>query len=150
MSAVPNAPKNVQSPTIKSITKKSGLVRCGAKLAKLSLQPIHPVVRVVIRQQPRTTTGLKSTENPDILISQIHIPTVPHVIQVSVGVDTSVSNVARLKQNKKVLSAIIALTNVIEKVLSTGKNTGSGRETPITNTGKRLGNRLSEVKHDPR
>lgn len=148
MNHVPNAEKKDGSPTGKSITKKSGQGKHGAKLAKLSLPQIHSVVRAVIQVKSRTTPGLKSTDGPNILISPIHIPTVPHAIQVSIGVDTSVENVIKLKRNRKVLSAIIALTNAIEKALSTGKNTGTGSGRPITNTGKRTGNKLSEVKHE--
>lgn len=109
----------------------------GAKLAKLSLSPIRPVVRAVIQAKSRTTPSSTYTDDPDILISQVHVPTVPGVIEVSIGVDSSVENVARLKQNKKVLSAIIALTNVIEKALRTGKSTGTGNGTVrIKSTGK--------------
>lgn len=132
MSAVPNARKNVQVPTTKLTTKKSGQAKRGEKPGMNFSSPTRSVPIVNPRLEFRITHTSKSTDDLNISNSLRPLPYVSLVIEGSMLSGSNALTAARLAVNPKVTSAILACLEMIENELSTAESTGSDNSTVST------------------
>ncbi|MCJ7697786.1 MAG: hypothetical protein MUO73_05610 [Thermoplasmata archaeon] len=128
LSHVPNARNPDVQRTTRKPTGKSEQAKSGKLLEPPSLPPTLPAVRAEIQVKCRTISPSKFTGGWNTLNFQIQSHTVPLATEVFIRGDFNAQFAGKFAQNKKILSAITALGDLIENELSTEKNTGTGSE----------------------
>lgn len=146
MPAVRNAHKKGLPKIIRSPIRERGQVKHGGKREMSFSSKTPHALHAEIAAKFHITKDTMSTVDQSIFFYQKLKHTAPDVIWVSIGVDSSASNVEKLEQNERVRSAIHALVLWIKKELyleeSADKESGTGKRPSL---GERLRKRYKEV-----